>query len=175
MNAHLSQIFSKITILASQVVNLEVVGMKWAEVSRSWTPSTISLQPQNFWFKMDIHRPTKSSPMAPPMGVWLVRNRLRTVCLSLILYVMFYVFWLLIWLLNEVLVRFEFIALQPFVASFSFLQSSHSPFSYFISLIAVAMSILRRPRLFASAVLQVGVFDLLRFHRFTVGFCWITE
>jgi hypothetical protein len=37
------------------------------------------------------------------------------------------------------------------------------------------MAALMRPDLFGCAVLQVGVFDLLRFNQYTIGFCWIPE
>ena len=39
----------------------------------------------------------------------------------------------------------------------------------------VAACFLKRPELFAAALPSVGVFDLLRFHKFTVGWAWQDE
>lgn len=39
----------------------------------------------------------------------------------------------------------------------------------------VGAAITQRPELFAAALPAVGVFDMLRFHRFTIGWAWTTE
>jgi prolyl oligopeptidase len=39
----------------------------------------------------------------------------------------------------------------------------------------VGAAITQRPDLFGAALPAVGVFDMLRFHRFTIGWAWVTE
>src|SRR3989442_15982202 len=39
----------------------------------------------------------------------------------------------------------------------------------------VGAAITQRPELFGAALPAVGVMDMLRFHRFTIGWAWVTE